>query len=112
MIKTVKHDEDRETAICVTSILGSGAAEKTAEPSGIRCAGPLGRLRNAEGGVFPQPCEAMPVLIKYCRSAPVDIPETNGRHDARNFHLPDGTTLVTMHASSNLDLDVHWLGLN
>jgi hypothetical protein len=40
MMKTVKHDEDRETAICVTSILGSGAAEKTAEPSGIRCAGP------------------------------------------------------------------------
>jgi uncharacterized protein (DUF1778 family) len=33
-------DEGRETAICVTSILGSGAAEKTAEPPGIRCAGP------------------------------------------------------------------------
>jgi hypothetical protein len=31
---------------------------------------------------------------------------------ARNFHLPDGTTLVTMHASSNLDLDVHFLGLS
>jgi GNAT superfamily N-acetyltransferase len=36
----IHYDEDRETAICVTSILGSGAAEKTAEPSGIRCAGP------------------------------------------------------------------------
>jgi hypothetical protein len=58
MMKTVKqHDEDRETAICGTSILGSGAAEKTAEPSGIRCAGPLGRLRKAEGGVFPQPAK-------------------------------------------------------
>ena len=36
----IHYDEDRETAICATRILGSGAGEKTAEPSGIRCAGP------------------------------------------------------------------------
>ena len=41
-----------------------------------------------------------------------NIHKANNREDARNFHLPDGTTLVTMHASSNLDLDVHFLGLN
>jgi GNAT acetyltransferase-like protein len=51
----IHDDEDRETAICVTRIVGSDAARKIAEPSGIRCAGPLGRLRNAEGGFFPQP---------------------------------------------------------
>jgi hypothetical protein len=37
---------------------------------------------------------------------PRNIHETSGREDARNFHLPDGTTLVTMHASSNLGLDL------
>ena len=86
-MKTVKQDEDRETAICATSILGSGAAEKTAEPSGIRCAGPLGRPRNAEGGVFPQPAERMPVLIKHCRSAPIDIPETKWPARRKEFPL-------------------------
>jgi len=38
---------------------------------------------------------------------PKNIDDTSGREDARNFHLPDGTTLVTMHASSNLDLSIH-----
>ena len=43
---------------------------------------------------------------------PENIHDTSSRAEARNFHLPDGTTLVTMHASSNLDLDVHLLGLS
>ena len=37
----------------------------------------------------------------------INIHESNALKNARNFHLPDGTTLVTMHPSSNLDLDIH-----
>src|SRR5713226_3782185 len=44
--------------------------------------------------------------VNQCFSAPdggrarrQNIHETSGGEDARNFHLPDGTTLVTMHKS-------------
>ena len=49
----------------------------------------------------------MPVLKNIVPLLSLDIHEINALKNARNFHLPDGTTLVTMHPSSNLDLDIH-----
>ena len=37
---------------------------------------------------------------------PGTIRETNASENARNFHLPEGTTLVTMHASFRLPLSL------
>jgi hypothetical protein len=45
------------------------------------------------------PKNIAPVFPKHCHALPKSIHETSGSEDARNFHLPDGTTLVTMHAS-------------
>ena len=54
----------------------------------------------------------MPVLKNIVPLPSIDIHETNALKKARNFHLPDGTTLVTMHPSLNLDLDMHSLELS
>ena len=54
----------------------------------------------------------MPVLKNIVSLLSINIHETNALKKARNFHLPDGTTLVTMHASLNLDLDMHSLELS